>query len=69
MKNCPQCNTVYDEDYIFCLTDGNALLDNDDEQETVLNRKFSMPPIASRLLQMFPRTAYDPLFFDGNLKS
>lgn len=43
MKTCPQCRNVYDEDYVFCLTDGNALLDGDGEQETVLNQKFSMP--------------------------
>ena len=45
MKTCPQCRNVYDEDYVFCLTDGNALLDGDGEQETVLNQKFSMPRI------------------------
>ncbi len=45
MKTCPQCRNVYDEDYVFCLTDGNALLDGDGEQETVLNQKFSVPRI------------------------
>jgi hypothetical protein len=45
MKTCPQCGHVYDEDYIFCLADGNALVDDGPEQETVVNRRFSMPPI------------------------
>lgn len=49
MKTCPQCNTVYDEDYVFCLADGNTLLDRDGEQETVPNRKFSMPPVGGEL--------------------
>jgi hypothetical protein len=37
MKTCPQCNTIYDEDYLFCLADGNTLRDESGEQETVLS--------------------------------
>lgn len=46
MKTCPQCNTVYEpgDENIYCLMDGNALVGGDGEQETVLNRKFVMPP-------------------------
>ena len=45
MKSCPQCRTVYYDDNIFCLADGNALVDDGVEQETVVNPKvgFSMP--------------------------
>ncbi len=40
---CPQCNSVYSDDYVFCLNDGNPLIDESGEQETVVNR-FVMPP-------------------------
>lgn len=43
MKHCPQCSTAYEDDLMFCLLDGNALLDSDGEQETVLNQRFTMP--------------------------
>ncbi|MCY7376227.1 MAG: tetratricopeptide repeat protein [Pyrinomonadaceae bacterium] len=39
MKNCPQCSSVYPEDYVFCLNDGTILKDADDEQETVVSPK------------------------------
>lgn len=45
MKACPQCSSVYDDDYVFCLTDGNALLEDEGEQETVVVQRFSMPQI------------------------
>lgn len=34
MKTCPQCQTAYEEDYIYCLMDGKPLYDNDRETET-----------------------------------
>lgn len=43
MKVCLQCNAAFDDDYIFCLHDGNALVEDGPEQETVVNRKFTMP--------------------------
>lgn len=39
MRSCPQCHAVYDSDYIFCLTDGNALVE-EGEQETLINQRF-----------------------------
>ena len=50
MKSCPQCRTVYYDDNIFCLADGNALVDDGVEQETVVNPKvgFSMPNGSNR---------------------
>jgi hypothetical protein len=35
MKTCPQCATAYEEDYIFCLNDGKALIEEPAETETV----------------------------------
>ncbi len=45
MKICPQCRTTYEEDYLFCLSDGNALIADSTEQETVVNpaRGFTIP--------------------------
>jgi len=39
MKVCPQCNTEYHDDYVFCLTDGNTLTDESGEQETLFRNK------------------------------
>lgn len=36
MKICPQCQSAYADDYLFCLTDGNTLRDESGEQETIL---------------------------------
>jgi hypothetical protein len=51
MKVCPQCNSGYPEDFLFCLTDGNVLVDEGGEQETVIRKKIvfgektdSLPP-------------------------
>lgn len=38
MKTCPQCGNGYEDDYFFCLTDGNTLVDESGEQITVVNR-------------------------------
>ncbi|HQX55504.1 MAG TPA: nuclear transport factor 2 family protein [Pyrinomonadaceae bacterium] len=54
MKECPKCGTIYtDETLSFCLADGNALIANDNEQATVMQRPDdpfriddSMPPTA-----------------------
>lgn len=43
MKTCPQCQAVYEEDYVFCLMDGGALYDNDGETETVYKRSIPTP--------------------------
>ncbi len=40
---CPQCNSVYSDDYVYCLNDGNPLVDESGEQQTVVNR-IVMPP-------------------------
>lgn len=37
MKSCPQCQSVFPEDYVFCLNDGVLLHDAETEQETVLS--------------------------------
>jgi len=47
---CPQCKTVYEDDYVFCLTDGNSLIDDSGEQETVVNRIKMSPPAGEGLL-------------------
>lgn len=36
MKSCPQCQSVFPEDYVFCLNDGTSLHDAETEQETIL---------------------------------
>lgn len=36
MKSCPQCQSVFPEDYVFCLNDGVTLHDAETEQETDL---------------------------------
>jgi len=35
MKVCPHCGCQYEDDFLFCLTDGNALLESGGEVETV----------------------------------
>ncbi len=44
---CPLCKTIYPDDFLFCLTDGNTLVDNGVEQETALNPnvRFSTPGV------------------------
>lgn len=39
MKVCPQCSIIYPEDYVFCLNDGTTLKDDENEQETVVQKK------------------------------
>ena len=39
MKVCPQCSIIYPEDYVFCLNDGTTLKDEDNEQETLVQKK------------------------------
>jgi ribosomal protein S27AE len=39
MKVCPQCSGVYPDDFLFCLTDGNVLTDENGEQETIISNK------------------------------
>ena len=43
MKTCPQCNYILDDEHVFCLSCGNPVGGDSAEQETVVNRKFSMP--------------------------
>ena len=51
MKVCPQCSHGYPDDFLFCLTDGNVLVDEGGEQETVIRNRIvvggktdSLPP-------------------------
>lgn len=39
MKTCPQCQSHYPEDYVFCMNDGTTLKDEETEQETILQNK------------------------------
>ncbi len=41
MKFCPQCQSVFPEDYVFCMSDGTTLKEKDAEQETVVRPKIS----------------------------
>lgn len=45
MKICPQCSSVYEDDLLFCVEDGNALINDSAEVQTVVNEGFrlSMP--------------------------
>jgi hypothetical protein len=45
MKTCPHCGITYTDDNLFCFADGNALVNEDGEQPTLLNQKFSMNPV------------------------
>lgn len=42
MKTCPQCQSVFPEDYVFCMNDGTTLKENETEQETVIRPKISI---------------------------
>ena len=42
MNICPQCQSVYPEDYIFCLNDGTTLKDDENEQETLVPPKVGL---------------------------
>ena len=42
MNICPQCQSVYPEDYIFCLNDGTTLKDDENEQETLVQPKVGL---------------------------
>lgn len=41
---CPQCRVFYEDDFIFCLTDGNALINAGVEQETLQSQKVGFYP-------------------------
>ena len=49
MKICPQCDVAYQDDYVFCLSDGNSLLDESGEQETRLVNRIVFPERTSAL--------------------
>ncbi len=49
MKVCPQCNTEYPDDHLFCLTDGNTLTGESGEQETQFRNKIVFPETTSAL--------------------
>ena len=49
MKICPQCSSIFPEDYVFCLNDGTILSDDDGEQETVVQPKISLQPPTATL--------------------
>lgn len=49
MKICPQCNVAYQDDYVFCLSDGNSLIDESGEQETRLVSRIVFPERTSAL--------------------
>lgn len=42
MKSCPQCNSVFADDYVFCMNDGTTLTDESGEQETLVAQRFSI---------------------------
>lgn len=39
MKTCPQCRVVYEDEFLFCLSDGNTLVDESGEQETLVGNR------------------------------
>ncbi len=49
MKICPQCKSVFPEDYVFCMTDGTTLDSDNQEQETVVREKIITPDKTSAL--------------------
>lgn len=53
MKRCPQCNRGFDDELLFCLDDGNSLVDSSGEQETVVNRRFTIPAGAAEETAVF----------------
>jgi len=46
MKTCPQCSTKYEEDFLFCLSDGNTLVDESGEQETLVGNRVDFADMA-----------------------
>jgi hypothetical protein len=67
MKRCPQCNHVYTDDMMFCLSDGTplvALLDEPDEATVVRpGRKETVQPAGSTGLWLKILAACVALFF------
>jgi len=53
MKICPQCSSVFGDDYVYCLNDGNVLRDESGEQETVFASRVRMstPPEQESVVQ------------------
>lgn len=50
MKICPQCQNVFPDDYIFCMSDGTTLInENEQEQETIVQEKIITPGGTSAL--------------------
>lgn len=49
MKLCPQCQTVYEDDGVFCILDGTLLLVNDQEIETKANPISAYPQFSGNL--------------------
>lgn len=49
---CPQCNSRFAEDHIYCLNDGTVLIEENGEQETLVNRRFEFHPAASLASEM-----------------
>ncbi len=48
MKICPQCKSVFpEEDYVYCLTDGTTLVNDSQEEETVVRAKIHISNEAS----------------------
>lgn len=60
MNVCPQCSKAYDEENIYCLDDGNALILDGPELETVINQKFGFT------FQADPVEASDACWSCGN---
>lgn len=48
MKICPQCNKQYNDDDLFCAEDGNSLIEEGEEQETVTIPRFGFKPASAR---------------------
>lgn len=42
MKICPQCQSIFPEDYGFCMTDGTLLKESESKQETVMRPKINL---------------------------
>lgn len=49
MKLCPQCQTVYEDDGVFCILDGTPLLETDQEIETKANPISAYPQFGGNL--------------------
>jgi hypothetical protein len=48
MKTCPHCRDSYSNDHVFCMADGNRLLDENGEQETIIGLRMR-PPRANKM--------------------